>query len=289
MKKLGLLLSFLILLSAFTCEDEPLEGDFVTDDAPSATSCVEAIQNTGDAANAFAQATNNNYSALCNAYINALEDQLSLCGDDTGAIQTLIDSLGDCTSDPDPGLSSDYWPRSIGNSWDFSSTTFGDYTMQMNSIENIDGNDYYKIDNYIQGTTAWLRKSGSNYHARQVLGGFDLPGYEVTTTPIEIIILDDEAEVGDTWTDDVTYTVSYVGTPTIPDIVVSATYNFEMIARNISREVNGTTYDNVLHVRLELVSTGTTEIVNYYYAKDIGPIEYNSSGDLTTLNSYSLN
>ena len=289
MKKIGLLVSFFILLTAFTCENEPLEGDFVTDDGPSATSCADAIQNTGDAANAFVQATDDNYAALCNAYISALEDQLAFCGDDTGAIQTLIDSLGDCSNDTDPGFSSDYWPRAIGNSWEFSSTFFGDYTMEMSSIENIEGNDYYKIDNYINGTTAWLRKSGSNYHARQILGGFDLPGYEVSSTPIEVIILDDEAQVGDTWVSDVTYTISYVGTPAIPDVEVSATYNFEMIARDISREVNGTTYNNILHVRLELVSSGTTETVNYYYAKDIGPVEYNSTQDVTTLNSYSLN
>ena len=102
MKKLGLLLSFFILLTAFTCENEPLEGDFVTDDGPNATSCVDAIQNTADAANAFVQATPTNYSQLCNAYVSALEDQLAFCGDDTGAIQTLIDGLGDCNSDEEP-------------------------------------------------------------------------------------------------------------------------------------------------------------------------------------------
>lgn len=35
MKKITALLSFLILLTAFTCEDEPLEGDFVIDDGTS--------------------------------------------------------------------------------------------------------------------------------------------------------------------------------------------------------------------------------------------------------------
>lgn len=97
MKKISLLFGLCILLSAFTCENEPLEGDF-SDPVPD-TSCDEASQDTAAAVLAFVNATDANYTELCNAYKSALEAQIAACGDDSGSLQALIDSLGDCIND----------------------------------------------------------------------------------------------------------------------------------------------------------------------------------------------
>ena len=101
MKKIGFLLSLLVLLSAFTCENEPLEGDFVSEED---MSCAEASQATATAATAFIAATDDNYTELCTAYKEALENQIAACGDDTGNLQLAIDALGNCTNGdgPDP-------------------------------------------------------------------------------------------------------------------------------------------------------------------------------------------
>ena len=100
MKKLSILFSLFILLTAFTCENEPLEGDFETD---TEITCEAAAQNTQDAAIAFLSVTNETYTQLCLAYRNALEVQLFLCGDPDGTLQIQIDSLGDCgATNPDP-------------------------------------------------------------------------------------------------------------------------------------------------------------------------------------------
>ncbi|WGD34355.1 hypothetical protein [Olleya sp. YS] len=97
MKKLHLpFLSLFILLTAFTCENEPLDGEFVPED--SATDCLTATQAYLEAAENFVDATDANYTVLCNAYKTALENQIIACGDPTGGFQTLIYSLGDCTS-----------------------------------------------------------------------------------------------------------------------------------------------------------------------------------------------
>jgi hypothetical protein len=103
MKKISILLSVFVLLTAFTCENEPIEGEFGSDDNTNA-SCAEAAENTANAIVDFIAATDDNYESLCNAYINALENQIIACGDDNGAIQSLIDSLGNCSADsgPDP-------------------------------------------------------------------------------------------------------------------------------------------------------------------------------------------
>ena len=93
MKKIGLLFS-LILLTAFTCENEPLEGEFGTGNA---SSCQQAVQNVFNAASDFSGVTqsDSNYTQLCMAYKNALQGQIIACGDD-GSIQAIFDSLGDC-------------------------------------------------------------------------------------------------------------------------------------------------------------------------------------------------
>jgi len=96
MKKLGTLFSIFILLTAFTCENEPLEGEFVDEGAL----CENAIDNAVTAALNFVAANDDNFTQLCNAYKNALEAQINACGDDAnGSVQAAIDDLGDCAID----------------------------------------------------------------------------------------------------------------------------------------------------------------------------------------------
>ena len=99
MKKLLIFCSFLVLFTAFTCENEPLDGDFVTE-----LSCEDAAINTANAALAFLNVTDDNYTTLCNAYKSALEAQLEACGDPDGSLQQAINELGDCTLDAPSGL-----------------------------------------------------------------------------------------------------------------------------------------------------------------------------------------
>ncbi len=93
MKKFGLLLSLFVLLFVFTCENEPLEGDFETE---TNITCETALQNTIDAALAFVNFTEDNYTELCTAYKTALQAQIDACGDPDGSIQSGIDALGNC-------------------------------------------------------------------------------------------------------------------------------------------------------------------------------------------------
>ncbi|MFK7782271.1 hypothetical protein [Psychroserpens sp.] len=96
MKKLSYLFSLFVLLTAFTCENEPLEGDFTEENE---LSCEIAAQNTQDAAIAFLDVTDANYTQLCIEYRNALEVQIQFCGDPDGILQTQLNSLGTCVND----------------------------------------------------------------------------------------------------------------------------------------------------------------------------------------------
>ncbi len=92
MKKLVVLFSFLVLFTNFNCENEPLEDDFVIENGNSCTEANNEVQL--EKAN-FNNATQVNYSELCNAYKLALQNKLNICGVDI-TVQEIIDSLGDC-------------------------------------------------------------------------------------------------------------------------------------------------------------------------------------------------
>lgn len=232
MKKLSFLFCLFVLLTAFTCEDEPIDQDLLNQEY---------------------QDDNND------------------------------DEIGESTGD--------YWPRAIGNMWNFDDTYYGDVTYDMVSIEEIDNKTYYKFDNLF-GQESWLAKTGDTYYTRTAVGDFPVAGYEVSTTFITIRMLVDSAEVGDEWVDNVSYTISYtpIGTnPEIPDFDYSASYVFEMMGRDLTRSVEGVEYQNVLHVKLNLQASDTSTIYNYYYAKDVGLIEFDGEQSSGVLLNYSLN
>lgn len=98
MKRIFILAPFIfILLTAFTCEDEPLEGDFFVEDP--LTDCEIAINNSESAFAAFSNSNESNYTSLCNSYVNSLVALITECGDPDGSIQAEIDGLGDCTNE----------------------------------------------------------------------------------------------------------------------------------------------------------------------------------------------
>ena len=96
MKKILGLLCVFLLCSAFQCDDEPLEGEFITDEA---AACEAAIIDTAEAALEFLGAGNDTFTDICSAYKTALEAQITACGDEDGSLQAIIDQLGDCSVD----------------------------------------------------------------------------------------------------------------------------------------------------------------------------------------------
>lgn len=95
MKRVSLFLSFFILLTAFKCDNEPYEGDFFAEE--NTISCETASQDIITTATNFDSATEDNYTELCTAYVEALENQITACGDADGSLKSTIDALGDCT------------------------------------------------------------------------------------------------------------------------------------------------------------------------------------------------
>ncbi len=95
MKKMCLLVCVFVFFTASKCDNEPLEGEFATDEE---VSCDFAIENVLSAAIAFSEATSSTYEQLCLEYKTAIENQILFCGDPDGSLQELLDSIGDCST-----------------------------------------------------------------------------------------------------------------------------------------------------------------------------------------------
>lgn len=91
MKKLLSFLSLFIVLTAFTCDDEPIDADILSNQV-----CEQVTAQATAAAVTLGLSTESNYFDNCYAYRLALQAQIQSCGDDDGTIQAIIDGLGDC-------------------------------------------------------------------------------------------------------------------------------------------------------------------------------------------------
>lgn len=186
----------------------------------------------------------------------------------------------------------DYFPRAIGNTWGYSISGGGTETLEMISTSVYNSSTYYDfLEN--ENDSGSISKSAASYFTR-IAVDLESPAYIITGTPIVIKFLQDDAAVGTTWENPVSTTYTYTpvgGSPSIPDTVVSMNYKYTMEEIGISRTVNGQTYDNVLHVSHVLeTGLGTPDTTgDYYYAKDVGPIEYSIDGVTYKLTNYSLN
>lgn len=73
---------------------------FTNSSAPSGNvTCQQAIVNSSTAAGAFGELSlgDDGYTAACNAYKTALQQQINACGDPGGSLAAFLASLGDCS------------------------------------------------------------------------------------------------------------------------------------------------------------------------------------------------
>lgn len=73
-------------------------------DSNPAQTCDQAEAATDAAEQAFNASTPANHEELCNAYKAALQNEIDVCGDPVGVLQSILTDLGDCTVAPDLGV-----------------------------------------------------------------------------------------------------------------------------------------------------------------------------------------
>lgn len=167
-----------------------------------------------------------------------------------------------------------YLTTSAGSTWNYHETDSTgpapvnkDYTLTSTSRDSLINNKNYHVYGNSGGSNQYFYFSGNDYYQFDSLpAGFGL-------TVFERLYLMDTAPVGFTWTQ--TLTVNLSGTP------VPFTLTYNIAEKGISRNVNGTTYSDVIHVTTSLHSSliptaALTTDINSYYAEKYGLIENTS-------------
>lgn len=193
--------------------------------------------------------------------------------------------------------SGDYWPMTINNSWTFKKDGTIQEPMKIISTETLNGNLYYKYENFFGLTnlgtdfsaTAWTRKANGSYYYK-----VNASTTSFTVTIPELIIFKDNLDVNQTWNESVTQITNASGM----NIESQVTTVGKILEKNISLTINGTVYNNV--IKSELIKTtavqGSSSQVDkntYWFASGVGPIkvinEFNGTTITHELNSKVIN
>jgi hypothetical protein len=190
----------------------------------------------------------------------------------------IVTSCGKKSTTPaTPATQESYLNTSGGSSWTYqqndssgATPTSSQYTLTSTSKDSTIGNKSYHVYNYSYGGNQYLNLTGSDYFQ------FDsLPGG--LGQVFERLYLKDNLANGGTWSQDVNVNISLSGIP----LSVKITLNNKIAEKAISRQVNGNSYADVIHVSTSLSSSsipasGLTSSIDSYYAPKYGLIENRS-------------
>ncbi len=184
-------------------------------------------------------------------------------------------------STPTPPAAANYMNMRTGSLWNYevvnntppSSTS--SYTLTSSNRDSvINAKNYHVFINSASGASEYYFASGSDYYTYQslpaVLGG----------SKVENLYLKAGAAVNSSWSQN--YTISYNSLP----LTVTAVNKIE--AKELTKTVNGTVYQNVIHVSTNITVDGIPPAslvtdIDYYYAPNYGMIENSSKINLNYL------
>lgn len=200
--------------------------------------------------------------------------------------------------------SGDYYPRNIGNTWNYSSSAGGtnqNLTSEIvNNFTDTSGNNVYELtqSTLSNGTAAvttsgFVYKDGGNYYAYSNEIQVDYGGgLTATQTAIPTyVFLKDNVAVGTSWNVSFTQVTSF-NDPSFPNVTLNINYLYEIVGNDLTKTVNGVDYSPVIEVKLTGGDTTSGQDINanYFYALDVGLIKIEQNGqDSSVLDSYTIN
>ncbi|TYC18164.1 hypothetical protein ES677_01940 [Bizionia gelidisalsuginis] len=243
---------------------------------------------------------------------------------------SVADGVNDDGSGPPGGESTgDYWPMAVNNVWNYDYTVDDeaqdDYVMEIDANVDYQGNSVFRYLQFMPSGTAtdgtefdgldistYSRKNGGDYI--MTIGDLQadyLDGmFTLTQNGYSVIMLKDYLNAGATWTSSAQTVTSYTSQdpslPTIPDVVINLDYDFEILEKGISLDLNGVTYNDVIKVGSTLSSFSPdfpAQVISaeseYFFALDIGLIKTVSytndeadgveTASIMEINNYTLN
>jgi len=164
-----------------------------------------------------------------------------------------------------------YINTNAGSSWTYHETNSSginpvnsDYTLVSSSSDTSINGRTYHVYNYSYGGSQYLNKSGSEYYQYDSIPGLD--------QVIERLYLKDNASEGTSWKQDLSVSI-----PSSP-LPLPVTITNKIAEKGLSKDINGTTYTNVIHVTSSITSslipaTSLQSSIDSYYAEKYGLIE----------------
>ena len=168
----------------------------------------------------------------------------------------------------------DYFPREINNFWHY----------KTNGI--LDSLEVTIANSSVIGNGAWYNLSGELFlpkdhkastFLRKVEGDYYLRFENLITpttaqTPYELIILKENVAEGDTWTQEITNSISYTEQE-IADVPQRIKIENTVVSKNVAMTINGVRYNNVVYVSSTYTDGGNNTYkytINTWFEKGVG-------------------
>lgn len=187
----------------------------------------------------------------------------------------------------------DYWPAAVGNQWILDQNG-SEVSMKIIAKEG----DYFKFDKLfgtgegIQGAGfAYLKKTKGNYLIKMGELNFDYgEGISGKMTGYEYIFFKDYLNVNETWTGNFSYatTFSIAG---LPPVTTNVSYTGTILEKASSVTIGTIIYNDVIkfkfHQEAKILGQAVASTdAEYWIAKNIGVIKFETGSTISTLNSY---
>lgn len=171
----------------------------------------------------------------------------------------------------------DYFPTTIGSNWQYDVAGSTDSLhIESSNVDTVIGSNTYHIFNGKHGLV-----TNKGYYYKDGLGNYyRYDTLELNSGRLPLIFLKDNQPLLTQWD-------SPISTATIPPGVTGEVkMHFTLLGVNISRTVNGNTFDSVMYVKGEmqyklLGTFQTVQNFHTYYAKNVGLIEWDAPGIYT--------
>jgi hypothetical protein len=194
-------------------------------------------------------------------------------------------------STPTPPAVVTYQPVKAGSTWNYNvqdtvnAANSYSYTLRATGTDTTAAGKTYSVFTNTASGSEYYLQNGENY--------YQFGAFQGLTNAIELNYLRTNATVGSNWQD--------IKPVTISGFPVNVTFKYTLVEKLPTYVVNTVTFNDVLHVKVELTVPGLTiaaQDVNFYYAKGIGRVRSNillkipfvsiNTGTIATLTSYTI-
>lgn len=172
-----------------------------------------------------------------------------------------------CKKDNDPAPTPpNYQPTTANSSWSFNvhnkvnAANSYNFTLRATAKDTTAAGKTFRVFSNTSGANEYYTQVGNSY--------FQFGGFAGLTSAVDLNYLRADVAPGGTWEE--TKTVNVNGIP------ASVTFKYTLVEKLSSYVVNTTTFNNVMHVKVDLTVPGlniTSQDLHFYYADGVGRVK----------------